>query len=399
MINTSSLHVYCFSIVSNFFFLLCCSVSGTNRNSGIPNGMSIYSSNTTLSRARQQSEQALMSLASQVGAFHICQADNSATCMVPDFVHNIAAQLAYSIQEFKDLLISEPQVQAHLGMRECTQNPSEALIRGILEPLNLLKTQGKIAMDTCLILVDGLSEAEFHKSDYGDTISSFLTKHILKFPSWLKVVLTVRSSLAEIIKLLPLHITYLDKINNNDHIQKDSEQYISHRIQASSDIRDNVLLNGKLEHSAQSKFRSHLQNISRGCILYLKLTLDLIEQGHIVLKSAIYKVLPINLSEIYLLLCNLKYPTTRAFERVTPILNTALASLYPLTDEQLFEAINAGCVDSYVTWEDFQQRLESVKSFLCLRKDKMRMFYHPSFREWLVRREDGESPKFLCDHR
>ena len=340
-----------------------------------------------------------MSLASQVGAFHVCQADNSTTCMVPDFVHSIAAQLAHSIQVYKDLLISEPGVQAHLGMRECTQNPSEALIRGVLEPLNLLKAQGKIALDTCLILVDGLSEAEFHKSDYGDTISSFLTKHILKFPAWLKVVLTVRSSLAEIIKLLPLHITYLDKTNNNDHIQKDSEQYINHRIQASSDIRDNVLLNGKLEHSAQSKFRSHLQNISRGCILYLKLTLDLIEQGHIVLKSASYKVLPINLSEIYLLLCNLKYPTTRAFERVTPILNTALASLYPLTDEQLFEAINAGCVDSYITWDDFQQRLESVKSFLCLRKDKMRMFYHPSFREWLVRREDGESPKFLCDHR
>ena len=83
---------------------------------------------------------------------------------------------------FRELLLSEPQLQALLSMRDCTQNPSEVLSRAIVEPLNMLKNQGRIAMDTCLILVDGLSEAEFHKSDYGDTIASFITKNIMKFP-------------------------------------------------------------------------------------------------------------------------------------------------------------------------------------------------------------------------
>jgi hypothetical protein len=27
------------------------------------------------------------------------------------------------------------------------------------------------------------------------------------------------------------------------------------------------------------------------------------------------------------------------------------------------------------------------------------MFFHPSFREWLIRRDEGESHKFLCDLR
>lgn len=27
------------------------------------------------------------------------------------------------------------------------------------------------------------------------------------------------------------------------------------------------------------------------------------------------------------------------------------------------------------------------------------MFFHPSFREWLIRRDDSESKKFVCDLR
>lgn len=46
-----------------------------------------------------------------------------------------------------------------------------------------------------IILIDGLNEAEFHKPDYGDTIVSFLTKTINKFPPWLKLVVTVRTTL------------------------------------------------------------------------------------------------------------------------------------------------------------------------------------------------------------
>lgn len=53
----------------------------------------------------------------------------------------------------------------------------------------------KIPEDDHIILIDGLNEAEFHKPDYGDTIASFITKIIAKFPPWLKVVVTVRVNL------------------------------------------------------------------------------------------------------------------------------------------------------------------------------------------------------------
>jgi len=63
----------------------------------------------------------------------------------------------------------------------------------------------KIPDEDFIILIDGLNEAEFHKPDYGDTIVSFLSKMIGKFPSWLKLIVTVRTSLQVCICLLSDH--------------------------------------------------------------------------------------------------------------------------------------------------------------------------------------------------
>lgn len=52
-----------------------------------------------------------------------------------------------------------------------------------------------ISEEDLIVLIDGLNEAEFHKPDYGDTIVSFLTKTINRFPPWLKLVVTVRTTL------------------------------------------------------------------------------------------------------------------------------------------------------------------------------------------------------------
>jgi len=59
-----------------------------------------------------------------------------------------------------------------------------------------------------IILIDGLNEAEFHKPDYGDTIVSFLCKTINKFPVWLKLVVTVRTSLQ--VNPLKLILNFID---------------------------------------------------------------------------------------------------------------------------------------------------------------------------------------------
>lgn len=213
-------------------------------------------------------------------------------------------------------------------------------------------------------------------------------------------------------------------------------------------------LNGRLDNAAFAKLSTHLKALSRGSYLYLKLTLDLIEKGYLVLKSSSFKVsrclgpgaiycmsrfllvfhtlpvcvclslsvkvhrmfpyktdlrcfsmsppqvVPVSLAEVYLLQLNMRFPTQSSFERALPLLNVAVASLHPLTDEQAYGAVNAGAVRGpALDWEDFQGRLELLSPFLVRRRDGTRMFTHPSFREWLIWREDGEKTKFLCDPR
>ncbi|XP_052467037.1 protein TANC2 isoform X2 [Carassius gibelio] len=351
---------------------------------------------------RRRQEEAMRRLASQVVAYHYCQADNAYTCLVPEFVHNVAALLCRSPQlaAYRELLLKEPHIQSMLSLRSCVQDPPTAFRRGVLDPLDALYKERKITPDEDLIiLIDGLNEAEFHKPDYGDTIVSFLCKTMNKFPVWLKLVVTVRTSLQEITKPLPFHQISLDGLEENDAIDHDLQGYILHRIHSSAEIQNNISLNGKMDNTSFGKLSSHLKALSQGSLLYLKLTFDLIERGYLVLKSTNYKVVPVNLAEVYLLQCNMRFPTQSSFERALPMLNVALASLHPLTDEQIYQAINSGSVKGTLEWDDFQQRMENLSVFLVKRRDGTRMFVHPSFREWLIWREEGEKTKFLCDLR
>ncbi|XP_041121157.1 protein TANC2-like isoform X2 [Polyodon spathula] len=350
---------------------------------------------------RRRQEEAMRRLASQVVAYHYCQADNAYTCLVPEFVHNVAALLCRSPQliTYREQLLREPHLQSVLSLRSCVQDPLASFRRGVLEPLDALYKERKIADEELIILIDGLNEAEFHKPDYGDTIVSFLSKTIGKFPPWLKLIVTVRTTLQEITKLLPFHRVSLDRLEENEGIDQDLQAYILHRIQSSPDIQNNISLNGKMDNTTFGKLSAHLKTLSQGSFLYLKLTFDLIEKGYLVLKSSSYKVVPVSLAEVYLLQCNMKFPTQSSFERVLPGLNVAVASLHPLTDEQIYQAVNAGAVQGTLEWDDFQQRMENLSMFLIKRRDGTRMFVHPSFREWLIWREEGEKTKFLCDPR
>ncbi|XP_078725959.1 protein TANC1-like isoform X2 [Lampetra fluviatilis] len=391
---------------------------------------------------RRLREGAVTRLAARVVSYHYCQADNAYTCLVPEFVHSTAALLCRSPQlpAYRELLMREPHALPVLSLRSCVQDPAAAFRRGILEPLSTLRRERRIPEENFIILIDGLNEAEFHKPDYGDTITSFLAKMLPRFPFWLKLVVTVRSKLQTIVEAFPFHTVSLDGFGEREEISADLQAYVSSRVQSSCEIQQNVSLGtGRLDTIALGRLGGHLCSLSRGSFLYLRLTLDLIERGHLVLKSSSYKVVPVSLAELYLLQCNMRFPTTSAFERVLPLLNVALASLHPLTDEQTFRAVAAGWVAPRATassgrsrragseldevapaderrqdaqaaavagmapplsWEDFQARMEMLSAFLVRRRDGTRMFCHPSFREWLTwRAGEGQSTKFLCDPR
>lgn len=362
-------------------------------------------------------------LSSNVVGYHFCQSDNNTLCLVPDFIHSIAAQLCQSpqLQCYHEYLLNEQYLQNILSVKECIANPDRAFKVGILEPLTILKRIGKIANKNLIILIDGLCEAEYHRPDHGDTITTFLNKMLPFFPNWLKLIVTVRTNMMDYIKIGNFMKISLDNIKVNEALQKDIHDYITFRLNNNQQIKNNInssstssvgssttntsSSNGLMGSSGgclkDTKFIQYLLSLTNGSFLYVKLILDLIERGNLVIKSTSYKILPISLAEIYLLNFNLRFPTTNSFDKIKNILSICLASLYPLTLEEIFYALNSleTGSDDEIDWNEFLQRFKLLNDFLIKRIDNTYMFFHPSFREWLTKRNELDNRKFLCDLR
>lgn len=220
-------------------------------------------------------------------------------------------------------------------MRECVQRPFNSFIKAILEPLITLRSQAKIDNHDVVILVDSLNDAEYHKPDYGETITSFIAKVIPYTPSWMKWVITVNSSHIGLLADLPLSKVILwqeepatansviankdirNSNNNvtaktssqNDNHNNDILEYITYRAHISNELKANICMGCNTpDPSLRRKFYKHLVTQSKGNFLYCKLVLDLIESGCLLLKTSNFKILPVNLHEVLLLHFNLKFP-------------------------------------------------------------------------------------------
>ena len=345
-------------------------------------------------------------------AYHFCQAHNAVTCQAAQWVHSLAAQLCQApcLKAYHQLLSTDHHLRTKLSLVECMADPDTALTQAVLLPLAELHLGGKILPGVCLVLIDGLCDAR--------AVAALVEKHLVRFPPWLKIICTVRSGDREVIRGLPFHTvrlvlcTYhppyhhhsyysLDNYDVDQRISRDMSDYISLRINKSPSLGKNILLSSNRvpQEDQKTNFQNYLLQCARGNFLYIKLVLDLIERGHLVLKSSNYKVLPQTLSEVFLLEFNLKFPTTKSFEDISIILSILLASRNPLTIEKLYTIVNAVRVSSFLTWNEFLSLYRPLVRYIVRRKDDTLMFFHPLFRDWLNKRSDRDSPKFLCDPR
>lgn len=89
----------------------------------------------------------------------------------------------------------------------------------------------------------------------------------------------------------------------------------------------------------------------------------------------------------------------KSFERIQSILNVCLASLSPLTLTEIYQSVNSAFTENFLSWEEFVRRIETISQLLLERRDGKFVLFHPAFREWLSRREEGHSTKFLADTR
>ena len=134
-------------------------------------------------------------LSRQVVAYHFCQVDDVLTCRVANMVHSIAAQMtqAPSLEAYKQLLSTDQKLRSKLSLSNCEADPDIAFIDGILLPLKHLQEETKIENGIKFILIDAICDSQMKRQSYGDSIITFLAKHSDSFPSWLKLVISIRT--------------------------------------------------------------------------------------------------------------------------------------------------------------------------------------------------------------
>jgi hypothetical protein len=112
-------------------------------------------------------------------------------------------------------------------------------------------------------VVDGLDDAEAHRPDHGNTIASFLSRHLSKFPDWLKVVCTVRTAQQDTVtRQLPFQRIGLDKTDVDERLNKDMTDYILTRIARSPAIQDNIRPTSvKIEGSPEARITQFLVQV------------------------------------------------------------------------------------------------------------------------------------------
>ena len=322
-------------------------------------------------------------------------------------MHSITNQLYKSplLQSLKEHIDSDKSLQNRLTLQSCIENPSASLLEGAFEPIHKLRRRGKLAQDPVIIMIDGISDTCDTEVTNSPNLVKFLNDNIKHAPCIIKFIVTSRSESKLDSEIWKLDNIWLDLSNKNQSsdirqlLNDDLSHYVTLRYRNCKRISENLPIATETTESESilDRFVKHVVVLSKGSFLFLKLILNLIENGLLVLKSGSFKILPQSISEIFLLMFNLKFQTTSSYAKISPILNVVLASRSPLTLAEIYQTVCAGLLYEFPSWAEFLEQFKVFKDLIRKRHDNTHVFFHPSLKEWLSKRGRSESQKFLCD--
>lgn len=321
-------------------------------------------------------------LAHHTLAFHFIQQGDSSTADIPKFIQSLAAQLSQhpALRAYRDLLNNQPELRELLTIPALCREPSLGLQQGILEPLRELYHHEKLNIDFGLIVVDGL-DMEDDEIMKITTIAEFLTMNILRFPSFLKLIVSQRTSNSELTELMHLPKLNLGLTEGEftEENRTDLQEYIENRIFSTASILSNII---PTETRRKTKLTVKLVEfiVTRNSYLFAKLFLDLLEIGYITIKSDSFKSLPQSQEEIFHLLLSFRYPTSSSYKLMSQFISILLATSRPLNLTEVASILD-------IDLNALRTEYNKVKDLIITRSDGSIMFIHPSLSQWL--RTDG----------
>jgi len=314
--------------------------------------------------------------------YHFCMHFDKGTQSGAKFVRNLANMIAWRIAGYGQLISTDLFVRRVL-YKDCAQDPEWCFEQGILTPLKKLQQQ---RMEPWYVVIDALDECANDKAE----ILNMLKSKLLRFPKWLKLIVSSRNAstiTASLDCLQRVELRSDDERNRNDIDTYLSlkvfsmKESIIHRIKTALKIKDN--------EAPTQKIVSVLADKSQGNFQFVKVVLDLWLASA---ESFTWDTFPKSLDSSYQLYFERKYGAPESFQSLRQIFEVLVAAYKPLNIHEMHSLLRLDNPTLDLEYE-FIPKLEQVSLFLWHGSgDGLIQIYHTSLSEWLT--SEGNKGKF-----
>ncbi|KAK0419717.1 hypothetical protein QR680_014286 [Steinernema hermaphroditum] len=324
----------------------------------VDSGIVVSSSQTSLHDSPQLSSvnyEWLRGVGAQVVGFHFCRLGSAASCSIPEFICNLAAQLIRvpALVEYLELVGKSGILQNMLTLNECSRHDSLMVFRKVVvEPLQQVKVN-----ESCLIvLIDSIDEAEFHRNEDGASIEWLLGEVKDELPSYLRFVLT--SSNRASVRNLNVRTLQIDDTILDERVFRDSRIFLEYLLTVAPELERRICESRSRFLTSTpplAEFFDQVLEVSQGNHLFIQLSLDL---------------------------------SKPELQLASQILAVIIASLKPLDASDITAILNSANADPSVDQVDVQHRLDQLTPFVVKHNSGVYLIQHNSFREWLLKGHD-----------
>jgi len=308
--------------------------------------------------------------------YHFCMHSDKGTQNAAKFVQNLANMVASSIDEYRDIILSDFFVQKVL-QNNCPQDPEWCFQEGIVTPLTKLQHQPKLPW---YIIIDALDECTANKAE----ILNILMSKVRRLPRWLKLIITSRNMSTVTTSLKGMQ--RLELRSDDERNLEDIDRYLSHKIYP---VKESVISKIKAYFSIRDndapsqRIVSSLFLKSEGNFLFVRLVLNVFFEAPKRVNWT--ENIPETLGSVFRLYFERKYSTSKSFQSLREIFEVLVASYTPLSAQEIYSLLKLD--NPSLDFEyDFMPKLDEVSLFLWYGSENALVrIYHASLSEWLTR--------------
>ncbi len=312
-------------------------------------------------------------------AYHFCKFDEKETRSVGLLVKKIVNLFKQKIPEMAAILRNDTSKENELD--NCESYPHSCFQIALLEPLQNLREPPTVAF----IVIDALDEcSELSEDSYDSSILQILHSKGINLPKWIKFVFSSRNITTVIGKLSEIDVTTLHILSTDKRNLLDIRSFIENSLKSNSKhIPKETGLSQSIDVLSQQ---------AQGNFLFVKTILEIFNDN----PESLYKknvFSTVSLGRLYALSFRERYKV-HDFEQMQPLLEVLLASVTPLTVNELENILqfqhNVHDTSSYV-----KKVIKQISPYLVYNNDGTVRFYHQSFSNWLMNQTEGIKGLFI----